>query len=182
MGEKENKQGEPLISRDNVWSVLQFADALYNNNAWLHGGGVYTPEILNTNLQNLNNDTAVPTHKKVIQALSNAVENEDVLRSFSQYMEFFDTIYEKVANYKANMLSFDLNPVCQNATGKDYGSKEYKEDKARVNKFLFNFDYQHIFRDIVKNVLRSGVYYCWYRESAKKSNTVCCSNATTKVL
>ena len=45
---------------------------------------------------------------------------------------------------------------------------KYKEDKKRVNKFLFNFDYQHIFRDIVKNVLRSGVYYCWYRETPKK--------------
>ena len=41
----------------------------------------------------------------------------------------------------------------------------------RVNKFLFNFDYQHLFRDIVKNVIRNGVYYCWYRESAKKNGT-----------
>ena len=124
MGEDKNTQGEPLISRDAAWSVLQFADALYNNRSWLYGGGVYTPEILNQNLENLNNDIEIPTHKKVIKALSNAVDNEDVLRSFSQYMEYFDTIYEKVANYKANMLSFDLNPVCENAKGSDYDSKE----------------------------------------------------------
>jgi hypothetical protein len=158
-----------LLSREEVWNVLQFADALYNDKSFLYGGGVYTPDILNSNLQNLNNDIQIPTWEKVVKALSNAVDNEDTLRSFSQYMEYFDTIYEKVANYKANMLSFDLNPVCTNAyNGSDFTSSEYKEDKKRVNKFLFNFDYQHIFRDIVKNVLRSGVYYCWYRETPKK--------------
>ena len=114
---EETKQGEPLISRENVWDVLQFADGLYKGYPWLYGGGVYTPEILNQNLENLNNDAQVPTYKKIIKALSNAVDNEDVLRSFSQYMEYFDTIYEKVANYKANILAFDLNPVCQNASG-----------------------------------------------------------------
>lgn len=161
----ENKQGEPLISQEQVWDVLQFADALYKGYPYLYGGGVYTPDILNQNLENLNNDAKVPTYKRMINALSHAVDNEDILRSFSQYMEYFDTIYEKVANYKANMLSFDLNPVCINAHGDDFGSKKYKEDKDKVNKFLFNFDYQHIFRDVVKNVLRSGVYYCWYRET-----------------
>ena len=165
---KKNR-GKPLISKNAVWDVMQFADALYKGYPWLYGGGVYTPDILNANLENLNNDIEVPTYDKMLKALSNAVGNEDTLRSFSEYMMYFDTLYEKIANYKANILSFDLNPVCINATGSDYKSKEYKEDKARMNKFLFNFDYQHIFRDVLKNVLRSGVYYCWYRESAKKN-------------
>lgn len=170
---KEKSEKKQLLSRDEVWSVLQFADSLYNGKSWLYGGGVYTPDILNSNLENLNNEPSrdIPTYEKVIKSLSNAVQNEDVLRSFSQYMSYFDTIYEKVANYKANMLSFDLNPVCENASGSDYASKAYKEDRQRVNKFLFNFDYQHLFRDIVKNVIRNGVYYCWYRESAKKNGT-----------
>ena len=169
MGDKEKRK--ELLTREQAWSVLQFADALYKGNSWLYGGGVYTPDILNANLQNLNNDVEIPTYQKMIKALSNAVDNEDVLRSFSQYMSYFDTIYEKVLNYKADMLSFDLNPVCINAHGDDYDSKAYKEDKERVNKFLFNFDYQHIFRDVVKNLLRSGVYYCWYRETPKKNGS-----------
>lgn len=165
------KSKKEYLTREQVWDVLQFADALYRGEPWLHGGGVYTPDILNSNLEKLNNNPSTPTYAKLISALSNAVDNEDVLRSFCQYMEYFDTMYEKVANYKANMLSFDLNPVCENASGSAYKSKEFKEDKARVNKFLFNFDYQHIFRDVVKNVLRNGVYYCWYRETPKRNGT-----------
>lgn len=166
MGKREK---EELLTKDQVWDVLQFSDALYKGYPFLYGGGVYTPDILNANLENLNNDIEIPTYKKMLKALSNAVDNEDVLRSYSQYMEYFDVLYEKVANYKANILSFDLNPVCMNAVGSDYRSKEFKEDKARMNKFLFNFDYQHIFRDVVKNLLRSGVYYCWFRETPKKN-------------
>ena len=100
---EKKQQGEPLISREEAWSVLQFADALYKGYPWLYGGGVYTPDILNANLENLNNDAEIPTYKKVLKALSNAVDNEDTLRSFSQYMETFDVLYEKVANYKANL-------------------------------------------------------------------------------
>ena len=165
----EKKQGEPLLSKNQVWDVLQFSHALYNGDSWLHGGGVYTPTILSENLKNLNNDAGVPTYKKVLQALSNAVDNEDILRSFSQYMQAFDVIYDKVLNYKANLLSFDLNPVCVNAHGSDFNSKEYKEDKERVNKFLWNLDYQRLFKDVVKQLLLNGVYYCWFRESAKKN-------------
>ena len=168
MTDKSNK-GEPLISRDQAWSVLQFADALYQGYPWLHGGGVYTPEILNQNLTNLNNDVEVPTYQKMVKALSNAVDNEEILQSFSNYMAYFDTIYEKVLNYKANLLSFDLNPVCINARGSNFNSKEYKEDKERVSKFLFNFDYQRLFKDVVKNLMRTGIYFCWFRESAKKN-------------
>ena len=125
MGKKSEKE---LLSREQVWDVLQFSDALYKGYPFLYGGGVYTPDILNANLENLNNDIEIPTYQKMLKALSNAVDNEDVLRSYSQYMEYFDVIYEKVANYKANLLSFDLNPVCMNATGSNYSSKEYKED------------------------------------------------------
>lgn len=68
-----------LLSKDNVWSVLQFSDALYNGRDFLYGGGVYTPDILNANLQNLNNDMQVPTWEKVVKALSNSVANEQIL-------------------------------------------------------------------------------------------------------
>ena len=100
---KEKSEKKQLLSRDEVWSVLQFADSLYNGKSWLYGGGVYTPDILNSNLENLNNEPSrdIPTYEKVIKSLSNAVQDEDVLRSFSQYMSYFDTIYEKVANYSA---------------------------------------------------------------------------------
>ena len=46
---EQNQQGEPLISKDAAWSVLQFADALYKGYPFLYGGGVYTPDILNAN-------------------------------------------------------------------------------------------------------------------------------------
>ena len=165
----ENKKDKKLLSREQVWDVLQFSHALYNESDWLYGKGVYTPDILSENLKNLNNDSQTPTYQRMIKSLSNAVDNEDVLRSFSQYMMYFDRTYEKVVDYYSNLLSFDLNPVCENASGSDYNSKEYKEDKARVNKFLFNFPYQQIFRNIVKQVLINGVYYCWFRESPKRN-------------
>ena len=44
-----------------------------------------------------------------------------------------------------------------------------KEDKERVRKFLFNFDYKKYFPIVVKNLMMSGKYFCWFREGKKDS-------------
>lgn len=154
-----------LLTKEQVWDVLSFAEALYSQI-----GGVYTPDILNQNLLNLNNNVQVPTYTKIVKALQDMPNGADVLSSFSQYMEYFDSIYNKVATYKANMLAFDLQYACINATGVDYSDKEYIEDKARIHKFLNAFPYKNQFRNVVKNLLRSGIYYTWFRDNGVNFN------------
>lgn len=156
-------QEEELLSKNQVWDVLEFAQTLYNQL-----DGVYTPDVLNQNLLNLTNDVQTPTYNKIVSALRSMPDGADILKSFSQYMEYFDSIYNKVATYKANILSFDLQYVCINATGKEYESDEYLEDKAKVNRFLNAFPYKNQFRNVVKNLLRSGVYYTWFRDNGVK--------------
>lgn len=164
---------EKSLTKEQVWNVLEFATSFYNDIKGLYGGGLYTPDILTQNLKNLNNSPAQPTMNKVERTLATAIDSVEELRAFCQYMEYFDTIFNKVVEYKANILTFDLSYVCNNAYGEDFKSKEYLEDRRRVEKFLFNFDYQGIFRDVVKNLLRNGVYYCWYRESTKAKSGNC---------
>lgn len=160
-----SEDNEKLLDREQVWDVLQFADSFYRG---LKGMGLYTPEILHQNLLNLENIAEAPTYDKITKALSDATNNIDDLRGFCNYMEYFDSLYNKVLEYKAGMLSFDLAMVCSNAsTEKDYKSKDYKDDKERINKFLFNFDYKAAFNSVVKNLLRSGVHYSWFRETTK---------------
>lgn len=158
---------EKLLTEAQVWDVIEFARSFNKDLKWLYGGGVYTPEILNKNLLGLNNDAETPTYDKVIKTLGDAVGNVDTINSFVQFMDEFDTIFNKVLNYKCNMLSFDLSYVCTNATSKDYNKKEYKEDKERVRKFLFNFDYKKYFPIVVKNLMMNGKYFCWFREGKK---------------
>ena len=126
---ENNISNDELLTKSQTWDVLEFAQTLYNQL-----DGVYTPEILNQNLVNLNNNVQVPTYQKIVSALRDMPDGAEILSSFSQYMEYFDSIYNKVATYKANMLSFDLSFVCTNANDKDYESDEYKKDKARVYK------------------------------------------------
>ena len=163
---------EKLLTEEQVWDVVTFAQALNKDMKWLYGGGLYTPDTLNKSLLGLNNDAKVPTYAKVIKTLNNAVDNVDTINSFVQCMDKFDTIFNKVLNYKCNMLSFDLSYVCTNASGKDFKSKEYKEDEERIKKFLFNFDYKKYFTTVVKNLMTDGKYFCWFRESDSKKKNV----------
>lgn len=155
----EEKQ---LLTKEQVWDVLAFADSL---NRGFDIGGVYTPDMLNQNLVNLTNNVNVPSYEKIIKALDSAPVSTEVLQSFSQYMEYFSSIYNKVATYKANLLAFDLSYSCCNASGEDYKSKEYLEDKKRVHKFLNGFRYKELFRNSVRNLIRNGIYYTWFRDN-----------------
>lgn len=174
---ENNISNDELLTKSQTWDVLEFAQTLYNQL-----DGVYTPEMLNQNLVNLNNNVQVPTYQKIVSALRDMPDGAEILSSFSQYMEYFDSIYNKVATYKANMLSFDLSFVCTNANDKDYESDEYKKDKARVYKFLNAFPYKSQFRNVVKNLLRTGVYYTWFRDNGVKLDTKGATKYTLQIL
>lgn len=154
------------LSKEQVWDVLQFARGMNNVIS-----GLYTPDLSNQNLKNLNNNPIGATYDSIKKALSNAPYAQDELASFSQYMNYFDRIYSKTIDYYANILSFDLRWDCVNAFGAEYSSDSYKEDEKRVCKFLDNFDYKSYFKDVVKNILISDVDYRWFRDNGVGYNS-----------
>lgn len=151
---------EPLISEDNVWSVLEFAQSLYGNYT-----GYYTPQLLHENVVSLNNNPRTPTYQKIKDALANAKYQAKDLQGYSEFMEVWDSIYSRTIDYYAGMLSFDLKHECTNAWGNDYNTKEYKDDIKRINKFLDNFNYRDEFQKMVKEMLRRETVFTWLRDS-----------------
>jgi hypothetical protein len=87
-------------------------------------------------------------------------------------MEVFDMLYNRTVEYYTNLLSFDLQITCKNVKNpkEDYGSSRYLEDKARVYKFLDNFDYKSEFRRVVKQVLRHETHYVSFRNNMNKND------------
>lgn len=156
---------QKLASNISVTDVISMANSIYSN----YGNyfGTYTPNLMNQNLNSLNNNPMIPNKQSLNNALLNYKYKSEDLKAFTEYAEAWDILYERTINYYANMLSYDLQISCTNAyLGKaDYESKEYKEDKRRVYKFLDNFDYKDEFKKVTKNLLRNEIYYTWFRDS-----------------
>lgn len=156
---------QKLAENISIEDVISMAGQMYNN----YGNyfGVYTPSLMNQNLNSLNNNPIVPTKDSLNNALLNYKFQSSDLRAFTEFAEAWDMLFERTLNYYANMLSYDLQISCTNAyLGKsDYNSKEYQEDKRRVYKFLDNFDYKSEFTKVTKNTLRNEIYYTWFRDS-----------------
>lgn len=160
---EKNKESES-ITREAVWDVLKFAQSLYSPTPQGYNN-FYTPDLLTQNLIGLNNNPLIPTSDKIKDALSSAVASAKTLRGYSEWMEYWDAIYSKVINYYASLLSFNVVPVCINAVGKDWNSKEYKDDLRRIHKFMDSFEYQDEFRKMVKEMLRRQTVFTWFRDS-----------------
>ena len=75
----------PLLTEEQVWDVLGFANALNGQISGLTGvSGLFTPNLLNQNLQNLNNNPKIPNYDEVIKALQAAVTQADNLQAYTE--------------------------------------------------------------------------------------------------
>jgi len=169
-----NKKKENVIetvenlTEDQVFGILEFAQAFYNPTDWTN---VYTPDTLRNLLINLNNQQVSTNYDKAVKALQNARENGDTLCGYNAFMEDMSMLFKRIMKYYEGLLSFDLRYVCTNATHKDYKSEEYKKDKAIVTKFLDNFDYKEEFRKMTLEMLRHETVFTWFRTQMTNSSS-----------
>lgn len=147
------------LTTEEVHEIIQMAEQIYRN------AGYYSPFLSNQNLIGINNNPLSPTKDKLNKALSDAPYNTELLRAFSEYSEVRDALYSRTIDYYATMLNFDLHITCRNAKPEDYDTQEYKDDLNRVYKFLDKFNYKQHFQAMLKEVVRTGVFYGWFRNS-----------------
>ena len=160
---------EKKLTNDELDAVLQFSNGLYNG----FYNGIFTPFSQNQNLLRLNNNPSRPTYEKLLDALSKVPYDYGSLASYSEFMEVWDSIYAKTLRYYEGLLAFDLSYICTNIKNpSEWKSQEYLDDVRRVNKFLDKFDYKAEFRKVVKELMRRGICFTWFRDSKEINNTI----------
>jgi len=152
---------EEKLTKEQAKETVEFAQSFINS--YYGNYGLYTPQLLNQTLIDLNITPESATYDKIIKALDNAKYDAQNIQGYSQWVEYNDMLMARTLRYYANMLAFDLTIVCTNADKKDYKKKEYKEDRNRVYKFLDNFDYKAEFQNMVLEMLRRETVFTWLR-------------------
>lgn len=150
-----------VLTSQELSDVMKMAGQIYANGL----SNVFSPQLSHSNIVGKNNQQVIPDKKKLQKDILSYPENEDVLRAYSEFAQAYSPLYSRTLDYYANMLNFDLDITCRNASQEDYASKEYQEDLKRVYKFLDKFQYKQHFKSVVREVLRSGVYFGWFRNS-----------------
>lgn len=150
------------ISKDEVWNVLEYANALYTSQL----GYFYDTQQEYKTLVDLNNNPQIPDRELLRKAIASYKQSAENLQDYSEFMEVWDGIYNRTINYKLNLLSFDIDRYPVNIKdNSEFDSQEYKDDCRRVDKFFQNFKAKQEFRNAVKNMLKTDTYYCWLRDS-----------------
>ena len=153
---------EQLLSGEQVDAVMQFSQALYAMDNY----GLYTPWLQNNLLQDLNNSAKTAKIEDIKKALEDYRNQADNLQDYTEFMQKWSSLYNKTISYLANILSFDLEVICNNAyTPSDLQSEEFAEDRKKIDNFLTSFDYKAEFSKVVKQLLRNEVYYTWFRKT-----------------
>lgn len=160
----ETKQEQPLLSAAQVDAVLQFSQALYALDQ--QQMGLFSPQLSNMILQNLNNSGISFDMDKLSKALADYKSQDTTLQDYTEFMKRQDEIFSRVLDYYGNMLAFDLQIIPTNVYGDDeYTSEEYKQDKQKIYSFLDSFDYKAEFRRVVRELLTHETYFTWFRRT-----------------
>ena len=139
----------------------------------MRGYQVYaTPQMVNTNLQNINLNPQVGKYKDYLAAIESPKTNEDKLISYGQHEYLSSMLYKRNFDYYANLLAFNLSIVPKNARREDYNSPAYKKDWRVLEDFLDKFDYKTEFTKCVFNMLNADLYPCLFRKDMSEDKFV----------
>lgn len=161
--EKKNKKedAEIIISEDDVWNVVNFARAMYNNT--IYGTSYLNPEIVSGRMKDITMNPMQATQDKLDSAMQTPKAHEKELQAFSQDFELRSMVYKRLISYLANMLSFDIT-YTSNVKKEDYKSLKFRKDLEAVESFLDRFEYKKEFRSVIREMLRNDAYFGCFRE------------------
>ena len=143
------------LSEKQVWDVLEFArnmNGLYS--------GLFNPDLVNARLKDMNMNPVVGTKTEVENATKNPKNNEESLRSYSEYFESTNMLYQRMLSYYGNMLAFDYTYTCTNIDNPtEYNSKRYKDDLKIVHSFLDMFNVKKEFKKVMHSLIRKDAFF-----------------------
>lgn len=157
-----NIQNEEL-SQDELYDVLEFARRVYSGNITPN---VYTPELTNARMKDLNLNPLSATETNIETALKDPKNNERQLIGYSEFFYLTSMIYKRMLGYIAQMPSFDYTVTCINAKKEDYKSEKYQKDMDAVYGFLDKFDVKKEFKQIMDQLLLNETYYGVLRDES----------------
>lgn len=161
-----SEQTDILLSADEVWNVVKFAQELYK------GQGVFNPMLINQAMQSLTMNPQQATLEKIDQALLDPKNNEQQLIGYSEFEELTSMIYKRVLYYFGGLLEFNWTYTCVNAEGGDYKSKGYKRDLKEIEIFFDKFNPKQEFRSVIKQLMRQEAYFGVFRNDGTYRHTI----------
>ena len=156
----ENKEEQILLSQQEVWDVLTFAQSMYP--------GILTPMLLNQRMKDISLNPLQATEDSLTSAMQNPKDSELSLQAFSQDFEIQSQPYKRLLAYLGNLLSFDINYECINCKPDEYTSPKYSKDLDIMKKFMDSFDYKKEFNTVTNELLRNEAYFCCPRYDGEK--------------
>lgn len=152
---------------EEIWDVLKFAQTIYNGSM-----GVYTPQLINSVMQNITMNPQAATSDKINAALNDPKNSEQQLIGYSEFEELTSMIYKRVLYYFGGLIEFNWSYTCLNAEEKDYNSKAYQKDLQIVQDFFDMFNPKQEFRNVIKQLMRQEAYFGIFRDDGQYAYTI----------
>lgn len=148
------------LTRSQLQDIIDFSQGI------MAAQGYFSPYLQNELLNRLNNNPRLPKLDKIKKALQDYQDSAEELQGFVEFMQRWDMIFARVLRSYSDILSFDLQIIPQgNYTAAELNSKEYKQDRDRIFKFLDAFDYKSEFHKMCVEVMRHEIVYTWFRKT-----------------
>ena len=156
----EENNDKILLSQQEVWDVLTFAQSMYP--------GILTPMLLNQRMKDVSLNPLQATEDSLADAMQSPKDSELALQAFSQDFEIQSQPYKRLLSYLGNLLAFDFTYESINCKPNEYKSPKYQKDLDILKQFTDSFDYKKEFTLVTNELLRNEAYFCCPRYDGTK--------------
>ena len=151
---------EVILTEAEVYNVLEFTKQLYSGYQ-----NVYTPELINSRMQNITMNPVVATADKINTALIDPKNSQEELIGYSEWLELNSTLYRRILLYFSGLLSFDWTYTAIGVKdNKEYKSPKYKKDLLVVEEFFDKFNVKEFFAIAMRQMLRTETFFGVFRD------------------
>lgn len=161
-GRKNTSNTNEELTQQEVYDLMEFA----KNMGYFQG--IFTPDLVNQRLKEATLSPLAADEDKINKALLDPLNHEQDLIGYGQFFEMTDMLYKRQLLYLGNLLSWDIDYFCTNATDKDYTSRAYKKDEDVLKSFLDKFSYKAEFTTVVRQLFRQEAFYSILRDEGEK--------------
>lgn len=169
LGSKKNKESfekKESLSKEELFDVLKFATTM---DSFITNAGVYTPYLVNDKLKQITSNPIFADADKIQDVLKDPQNNENLIISYNECMEYIDSIYKRSVEYLGNLMSFDFTYSCSNIFDKsEYKTDLFKKDYYKFKDFMTKFDYRKIFKQILRVMVKKETYFGLFRTDGSK--------------
>lgn len=139
-----------------AYNFMDFSKGYQDSTGILSNTRFFTPDMVNAQLQNINNNYTFKSADDIEKILQNTKGSEQILRDLAIGFEIENIYYKRLMQFNSDLLAYNLTWDCVNLEDDSFNKNAFQKDLNILKDFIYRFNFKDNFSMCHRQMLRQG--------------------------